>query len=275
LTFFEAVPRRHRLFLLFACAALALAAVAAVARAAGPPVPPKPARYVTDKAGVLDAARAEQLNARLEQFERETGNQFLVWIDRHLPETTTIEEFTVNAMKAWGVGQAKVNNGLLFAAFIDDRKLRIEVGYGLEGAIPDAIASRIREDEITPRFKAGDYTGGVEAGMDALMAAAKGEYKGTGTTVAERRGGGRRRSSGGIGLPCLLPFFFFFVLPFLLRPRHRTFGRGGWYSGGWGGFGGFGGFGGGGGGGGGFSGGGGGFSGGGGLSGGGGSSGSW
>ncbi|HEY6148487.1 MAG TPA: TPM domain-containing protein, partial [Thermoanaerobaculia bacterium] len=223
----EAASRRRRLFLLFACAALVIAA--ASARAAGPPVPPKPARYVTDNAGVLDRARAEQLNSRLEQFERETGNQMLVWIDRHLPETTTIEEFTVNAMKAWGVGQAKINNGLLFAAFIDDRKMRIEVGYGLEGAIPDAIASRIREDVITPAFKAGDYTGGVEAGMDALMAAARGEYKGTGTTVDERRVR-RRRSSGGVGLPCLLPFFFFFVLPFLLRPRHRTFGRRGWYS---------------------------------------------
>ena len=179
---------------------------------------------MTDKAGVLDPSRAEQVNARLEQFERETSIQMLVWIDRHLPENTTLEEFAVNAMKAWGVGQAKLNNGLVLFAFIDDRKMRIEVGYGLEGAIPDAIASRIREDEITPRFKAGDYTGGVEAGMAALMAAANGEYKGTGTTVAERRGG-RRRSNSGIGLPCLLPFFFFFVLPFLLRPRHRTFGR--------------------------------------------------
>nr|MDQ6894908.1 TPM domain-containing protein [Acidobacteriota bacterium] len=176
MTVSEAASRRRRLSLLFACATVAVALAGAVASGAAPPIPPKPARYVTDNAGVLDAARAEQLNARLERFERETGNQMLVWIDRHLPETTTIEEFTVNAMKAWGVGQTKVNNGLLFAAFIDDHKMRIEVGYGLEGAIPDAIASRIREDEITPRFKAGDYTGGVEAGMDALMAAAKGEY---------------------------------------------------------------------------------------------------
>ncbi|MCA1581535.1 MAG: TPM domain-containing protein, partial [Acidobacteria bacterium] len=220
-----------------AALALVLVCAARLALAAAPPVPEKPARYVTDRAGVLDPGRAEQLNSRLEQFEKDTSIQMLVWIDRHVPENTTIEEFAVNAMKAWGVGQAKLNNGLVLFAFVDDRKMRIEVGYGLEGSIPDAIASRIREDEITPRFKSGDYTGGVEAGMTALMAAARGEYKGTGSTVDERRRGTTTRGVGGIPFGCLWPFLFFFVLPWLLRPRHRTFGRRGWRSGGWGGWG--------------------------------------
>ncbi|MDQ2977690.1 MAG: TPM domain-containing protein, partial [Acidobacteriota bacterium] len=118
---------RGRRFPARAAAALALGLTALLASAAGaaPAVlPPKPDRYVTDRAGVLDPARAEQLNSRLEQFEKDTSIQMLVWIDRKIPENTTLEEFAVNAFKLWGVGQAKLNNGLVLFAFIDDRKLR-------------------------------------------------------------------------------------------------------------------------------------------------------
>jgi uncharacterized protein len=236
-------------------------------------LPPKPERYVTDLSGVLPPDRAEALNRKLEQFERDTSNQVLVWIDRRVPEGFVLEDFTVRAFQKWKVGQAKQDNGAVLFVFTEDRKVRIEVGYGLEGVLPDITAKRIIEDEILPRFRANDYPGGVEAGVDAMFAATKGEYKGTGTTVDERT---RRRT----GLPirgCAGPLFFlliFVVLPMLARRnrrRWRTFGGSGWWTGG-------GGFGGGGwsGGGGGWSGGGGGgFSGGGGSSGGGGASGSW
>jgi uncharacterized protein len=146
------------------------------------------------------------------------------------------------------------------------------VGYGLEGVLPDVTAKRIIEDEIVPRFRQNDYPGGIEAGVEAIIAATKGEYKGTGTTVDERS---RRRK----GLPisgcagALFFLFIFIILPMLARQnrrRWRTFGGSGWWTGG-GGFGGWSG-----GGGGGWSGGGGGgFSGGGGSFGGGGASGSW
>ena len=243
-------------------------------------IPPKPARYVTDRANVLGPGGAESLNAKLEQFERETSSQILVWIDEKIPEGFTLEDFTVRAAQKWGAGQKQEDNGAVLFVFTGDRKVRIEVGYGLEGAIPDATARRIIDNEIVPRFREGDYRGGVEAGADALMAAAKGEYKGNGRTVDE----GRRGKQGQFSSCLLLALFFgiFFVLPMIMRSR-KAFrshgGRGWWTGGGWGG----GGLGGGGwssggwgGGGGGWSGGGGGgFSGGGGSFGGGGASGSW
>lgn len=256
--------RARRLGLLAVGLLIAFAALAAFE------VPPKPDRYVTDLAGVLPADRAEALNSRLEQFERETSNQILVWISPRLPENAVLEEFTVAAARKWQAGQAGKNNGAVLFVFPQDRKMRIEVGYGLEGVLPDAIAHRIQEEEILPRFRRGDYAGGVEAGVSAMIAACKGEYKGSGRTVAERRG----RSSGSIS-GCVVPLlllFFFILLPLLrLGTRGwRTYGSRGWWTGGggWGG-----GFGSSGGGGGGFSGGG--FSGGGGSFGGGGSSGSW
>ena len=238
-------------------------------------VPPKPTRYVTDGAGVL-GSRTEAINSQLEQFERETSNQIIVWTSPHVPEDTTLEEFTVAAARAWQVGQAGKNNGAVLFVFPEDHKMRIEVGYGLEGSLPDATAHRIQEEEILPRFRSGDYAGGVEAGVTAMIAATKGEYKGSGRTVAE---GARRKSVSSL-TGCIVPLvflIFFILLPLsrLGRRGWRTYGGRGWWTGG-GGFGGFGGgFGGGGGGfsGGGFSGGG--FSGGGGSFGGGGSSGSW
>ncbi len=236
-------------------------------------LPAKPTRYVTDRAGVLPADRAEALNSRLEDFEKETSNQMLVWVDRRVPENFTLEEFTVDVARKWAAGQAGKNNGVVLFVFTEDRKMRIEVGYGLEGVLPDALAHRIQEEEILPRFRSGDYAGGIEAGVSAMIAATKGEYRGTGSTVASRS----RRRSTNIG-GCISPFLFlvfFLLIPLLRLSRWRTYGGRGWYSGG-GGWGGFGGFGGGGGfSGGGFGGGGGGFSGGGGSFGGGGSSGSW
>ncbi len=255
----------------------ALSTVSALAqRSIEEQLPPKPERYVTDRAGILPSDRDDALNRKLEQFERDTSNQILVWIDRRVPEGFVLEDFTVRAFQKWKVGQADKDNGAVLFVFSDDRKLRIEVGYGLEGVLPDITAKRIIEDEIVPRFRANDYPGGIEAGIDAMIAATKGEYKGTGTTVDERS---RRRT----GLPisgCAVPLFLLFVfviLPMLARRQRRlwrTFGGSGWWTGG-GGFGGFGGGGWSGGGGGWSGGGGGGFSGGGGSSGGGGASGSW
>ena len=264
---------RRRIVLAFLVVAVAGAA-ALLADRYDEQIPAKPARYVTDRPSVLGPGGAEALNAKLEQFERDTSNQLLVWIDEKIPEGFTLEDFTVRAAQKWGAGQKKEDNGAVLFVFTGDRKIRIEVGYGLEGAIPDATASRIINDEIVPRFRAGDFPGGIEAGATALMAAAKGEYKGTGRTVDE----GRRGRSGEFSSCLLFAIFFgvFVVLPIVMRSRRafRTFGGGGWWSGGgWGGGGWSGG--GWGGGGGGFGGGGGGFSGGGGSFGGGGASGSW
>ena len=258
--------------------ALGFVAAAILADRYDEQIPPKPERYVTDRADVLGPGGAEALNAKLEQFERDTSNQILVWVDEKLPEGFTLEDFTVRAGQKWGAGQKQEDNGAILFVFTGDRKVRIEVGYGLEGVIPDVTAKRIIEEEIVPRFRAGDYAGGIDAGADAMMAAAKGEYKGSGRTVDEGRRGKPAQFS-----TCLLMALFlgiFFVLPMILRRKKgfRSHGSRGWWTGGWGGggFGGGGWSGGGFGGGGGWSGGGGGgFSGGGGSFGGGGASGSW
>lgn len=147
-------------------------------------LPPKPDHYVTDRAGVLKNAHA--LNERLADFERTTSDQILVYVDQHLPPDTTIEEMGSEAMRQWGVGQKGKDNGAILFVFIGDRKMRIEVGYGLEGSLTDAKAKWITSNVIKPYFQRGDYDTGIGNGVDAILAAARNEsYLGTGRIVAE------------------------------------------------------------------------------------------
>jgi uncharacterized protein len=220
-------------------------------------IPPAPARYFNDYAQVLNTATADQLNTQLEAFERSTGNQVLVAIYPKMQSDSSIDDYTIRVARSWEAGQKEKNNGAVLFVFIADRKMFIQVGYGLEGALPDAICKQITEYEIKPRFKEGDYAGGLTAGVNAILAATRHEYKGTGTTVDERK----HRQTG--AYPGMMVWLFpglFILLLILSRSSRRhgwVFGGGGWggYSGG--------GWGGGGGGGGGFSGGGGSFGGGG------------
>jgi len=196
--------------------ALFLALLGAVA------VPPKPATYVTDKIGVLDAARAHALNEKLAQFERDTSNQVLVYVDRDLPADATIEQFANDAMHQWGVGQKGKDNGAVLFLFTGDRKMRIEVGYGLESVLTDAKARDITSTIIKPRLKAADYDGAVEQGADAMLAAIRGEgLKGTGQTAHEVKGTNAKT----------LPIWFFVLfggvvvfIIVMLRMRRRTTG---------------------------------------------------
>ncbi|HVO51228.1 MAG TPA: TPM domain-containing protein [Thermoanaerobaculia bacterium] len=201
------------------------------ASAAPPPVPPRPAKYVTDSAGVLAPDRAAALNEKLAAFERETSNQVIFWIDRRVPEGTTLEEFANRCAHEWGVGQKGKSNGVTFFLFTEDRKMRMEVGYGLEGAIPDARAHRIDTEIIGPLLKAGDVAGALDAGADAIFAAARGEpYKGTGRTAAETR---RNPNAFWFFLPIFLPFVVVaFVLVFAAYARRRAgpAGASGWRS---------------------------------------------
>ena len=188
---------------------------------------------------------------------------------------SSIEDYGQRVAQAWGVGQKQVSqgNGVVLLVFIQDRKIALQVGYGLEGALPDLVAYDIRARHINPRFRNGDYEGGLAEGIDLICKAIQGEYKGDGKTDAERRAAANK--GGGNNLP------FFFIVAILIlmwiasrRGRRRGYGYssfGGPFIGGWGGGGGGGWSGGGSSSGGGFSG----FSGGGGSFGGGGSSGSW
>jgi uncharacterized protein len=139
--------------------------------------PPAPATHVADRAGVLSAAAAAQLTAQLETFEHDTSSQVVVWIERRLPAGAALEDYVNRTFQAWKIGQRTRDNGVLLAVFTEDRKLRIEVGYGLEGALPDALSGRIIANEITPRFKEGNYEAGIRAGVTAILAATRGEYR--------------------------------------------------------------------------------------------------
>jgi uncharacterized protein len=224
-------------------------------------LPPPPAAYFNDYAGVVSAADAQRLDAKLRRFAEETSTQVVVAIFRKLP-SPSLEDFTVRTAESWRVGRKDWDNGAVLFVFVDDRKMRIETGYGLEGALPDQLAARILDNEVRPRFRAGDWAGGLEAGIDAIIAATRGEYKAPPTPKP------------GVPIVPILIVVFFVVLALWLVAQGsrqvnvgRTYGSrggrrgGGYWGGGWGG----GGWGGGGGGlgGGGFSGGGGSFGGGG------------
>ena len=136
-------------------------------------VPPLKAR-VTDLTGTLSAPQIQTLDARLRDFEQRKGSQIAVLI---LPTTQpeTIEQYSIRVADAWKVGRAKVDDGVILVVAKDDRKLRVEVGYGLEGAIPDAIAKRMVSDVVAPHFRTGDFYSGIDAGTDALMKLIEGE----------------------------------------------------------------------------------------------------
>lgn len=136
-------------------------------------VPPLKAR-VTDLTGVLSAAERQALEDKLARFELDKGSQIAVLI---VPTTQpeTIEEYSIRVAEAWQLGRKGVDDGVLLLVARDDRAVRIEVGYGLEGVIPDAVAKRIIEEIIVPRFRTGDYAGGLNSGVAALMRLIAGE----------------------------------------------------------------------------------------------------
>jgi uncharacterized protein len=142
-------------------------------------IPPKPAAYFNDYAGVVSTSTAHRLNQTLEDFEKSTSSQVVVAVFRKMQSDSSVEDYTRRVAEAWRVGQKQSNNGAVLFVFVQDHRMRIEVGYGLEGALPDALAKRIIEDEIAPRFKSGDYDGGLSAGVTAILQATRGEYKAT------------------------------------------------------------------------------------------------
>jgi uncharacterized protein len=175
-------------------------------------LPPPPTAYANDYASIIPPQQLASWNESLKQFERETSNQVLLAIFPKLPADTVLEDFTQQTFRSWRVGHGGRDNAAILFVFLQDRKIRIEVGRELEGALPDAIARRIIADEIVPRFRNQDYAGGCAAGLNAIMAATKGEYKGTGRTTQEER----RRSQQNAGATGELIFIGVFLLFFLI-----------------------------------------------------------
>lgn len=137
------------------------------------PVPPLKGR-ITDLTATLSADQVANLERSLAEFEARKGSQIAVLI---VPTTKpeTIEQYSIRVAEQWKLGRKQVDDGAILLVAKDDRALRIEVGYGLEGALPDVIAKRITDDIIVPRFKAGDFYGGVDAGVSAMIKVVAGE----------------------------------------------------------------------------------------------------
>ena len=274
-----------------ACLCLAAAPLAALALQ---PVPKLEAR-VTDLTGTLTAGEQAELEQKLRAFEARKGAQIAVLVVATTnPED--IAQYSIRVVESWKLGRAKPADGVLLLLAKDDHATRIEVGYGLEGALPDATANRIIDETMIPLFKQGQYFAGLSAGVAQIMRVVDGEplpppdasWKGNGNALWNAlpalfigffvassilralfgRVGGAAATAGLVGLiawvlsQLLLAAAGVAVVAFLLS-MVLGLGGAGWNSGGRGGFGGFGGLGGGGFGGGGFSGGGGGFGGGG------------
>ena len=156
-----------------ALAALILVS-AALLLAAETPIPPSPTQWVTDTAGFLSPASLNDLNGKLRAFEQQSGHQVLVYIGQTTGDAP-IEEWAVRAFEKWKVGRKGMDDGLVLFIMAQDRKLRIEVGYGLEGQVPDITAGRIINDIMVPRIQAGDRDGAVSAGIEAVAAAISGQ----------------------------------------------------------------------------------------------------
>lgn len=143
------------------------------AQAQEPLYPEKPTGFVNDQAGIL--GDTTELERTLASFEAETSNEVAVLT---IPSTgeVTIEEYAVTLFEKWGIGKRENDNGVLLLVALEDREMRIEVGYGLEGALPDATAKSIITNEITPAFRDGRYADGVNLGVRSIISATEGEY---------------------------------------------------------------------------------------------------
>lgn len=179
------------------------------------PIPPLAAR-VTDLTGTLSADQRARLEEKIAAFERQKGSQIAVLIvPSVVPETDT--EYALRVVESWKLGRKGVDDGALLLVAKDDRKLRIEVGYGLEGALNDATAKRIISETISPRFKQGDFYGGIDAGLDVMIKVATGEALPEPQQVS-------KGSGAGIDFETLM--FFGFILIFVVGGILRSmFGR--------------------------------------------------
>ncbi|HYK77035.1 MAG TPA: TPM domain-containing protein [Daejeonella sp.] len=223
--------------------------------------PPKPNHLVNDYTHTLSSTQVEQLEQKLVAFDDSTSTQIAVVIIKSLGGYD-IADYAVRLAENWGIGGKKNNNGVLVLVSLGDRKVTIQTGYGIEGVLPDAIARRIIENEISPNFRTGNYYKGLDAGTSAIISYTKGEYKeprkrkqqgedGSGLIVfiiimviifllSKRGGGGGSRVIGGRGGAS--PFWWMLMGSGMGRSSGGGFGG---FSGGGGNGGGFGGFGGG------------------------------
>lgn len=211
-------------------ALLLLLAVLTFPAVAAPEYPALTGRVV-DQAGLLSATDRAALERKLEQHERASGNQVVVVTVNSL-QGETIESYGVGLGRHWRIGREGEDDGVLLLVAPNERAVRIEVGYGLEGSLTDALASQIIQAEILPRFRAGDMSGGIVAGADAILAALGGTYEAQPWSVARA---GTAGSQPEPPIPeWIIPLLFFGVwlfIVFVLRRGRRGRRRGLWMGG--------------------------------------------
>jgi uncharacterized protein len=179
------------------------------------PARPNPPRLVNDFAGVLSPGEQQQLERELVAYDDSTSNQVAVVLVKTLDDYP-IEEYSLKLFRDWGIGNKNTNNGVLIIAAIDDRKIRIEVGYGLEGAIPDITANHIIQNDIAPNFRSGDYYEGLSQAATSIIKAAAGEYKAPANY---------RKKKGGSAFPIGL-IIFIIIMVIIFGGRNRGGGGG-------------------------------------------------
>lgn len=148
--------------------------------------PPPPPNYLHNE-GVVSGAAAERISLRLRAVEEKTKRQFVAALFQSL-EGESLEDYANRLFKSWGVGDKKKNDGLLFCLFLQERRWRVEVGYGLEGTLTDLEAAEIARERGVPHFKAGDFDKGVEAAIEGLASKLEGTYSAPGPAPAEGPG---------------------------------------------------------------------------------------
>ena len=198
--------------------ALLVLVLGATAALAAPTFPPLSGRVV-DQANILSPAAEQQLTDELATLEKQTGRQLVVATLSSL-QGYEIENYGYQLGRAWGIGEKDRNTGALLIVAPNERKVRIEVGYGLEPVLTDALSSVIIQSAILPRFKAGDIEGGIVAGTDAIikqLSLPDGEARAQVAQAAE----GQRQDDGG-GVPVVAIFIAFIVAVMILR---AMFGR--------------------------------------------------
>jgi uncharacterized protein len=153
---------------------LLLACASGLSADVGTPIPAPPQRWLTDTASLLSPAAAAELDSRLEEFERSSGHQVIVYIGA-TTGGVPIEDWAVKAFESWKVGRKSLDDGVAIFIMAADKRVRIEVGYGLESQVPDVLAGRIINDDMVPRLQQGDNDGAVRTAVDRLLAIISGE----------------------------------------------------------------------------------------------------
>jgi uncharacterized protein len=169
---------------------------------------PKPTGRVNDFANVIDASTEAEIDRQLDLLEQNTTSEIAVATVKSLDDMS-VEEYGNRLFKAWGVGQGKQDNGVLVLVAPSERKMRIEVGYGLEGVLPDGLAGQVIRDDFTPSFKNGDYSGGIRTGVTHLVQIVEKHQVLTPAEIAKLQQS--RSSEANAPLWIVLPFFSVFV----------------------------------------------------------------